>query len=59
MARSCNCVTGCNACAKHCRGYAISFPDIQEIRALYKPEKISQHMEKELQGAVKLIIKER
>jgi NAD-dependent dihydropyrimidine dehydrogenase PreA subunit len=58
VARPYNCVVGCNTCANLCLGDAISFPDIQEIRALYKRERIWQRAKKELQGAGKLIIRE-
>ena len=59
VTRPCNCVIGCHTCANPCLGDAISFPDIQEIPVLYKPESIRQHVKKELQGAGKLIINER
>ena len=58
VARPYNCVVGCSTCANLCMGDAISFPDIQEIRALYKRERIWQQVKTELQEEGKLIIKE-
>ncbi len=34
------CVVGCTTCANLCAGRAISFPDIEELRELYKREGI-------------------
>jgi NAD-dependent dihydropyrimidine dehydrogenase PreA subunit len=59
VARPYSCVVGCNTCANLCLGDAISFPDIQEIRALYKRERVWQQVKKELQEAGELKPKER
>ena len=51
-----NCVVGCNTCANLCLGNAISFPDIHQVRDLYKREKIWPKVKAELaeQGKLKL-----
>ncbi len=36
VVRSYNCVVGCTSCANLCLGKAISFPDIESVRDLYK-----------------------
>lgn len=35
-----NCVVGCSTCGNLCLGKAITFPDIEKIRKLYKKEGI-------------------
>ncbi|MFW5872988.1 MAG: ATP-binding protein [bacterium] len=46
-----SCVVGCTTCASLCKGEAISFPDVKELRALYEREniwaKVTQQMRNE------------
>ena len=46
-----SCVVGCTTCASLCKGEAISFPDVKELRDLYESEnlwaKVTQQMKKE------------
>lgn len=42
------CVVGCTTCATLCQGNAISFPDKESLRKLYKKEKIWIKVKKEL-----------
>ncbi|MCK4608741.1 MAG: ferredoxin family protein [Gammaproteobacteria bacterium] len=55
VARHDDCVVGCTTCANLCPGKAISFPDIEEVRALYKKEGIWAKMTSFLkkQGKIK------
>jgi NAD-dependent dihydropyrimidine dehydrogenase PreA subunit len=45
------CVVGCTTCANLCKGEAISFPDIKELRKQYKKEhlwaKVTRQMKKD------------
>ena len=43
-----NCVVGCTTCANLCLGKAISFPDIAELREVYKRESIWAKVKKQL-----------
>jgi len=40
VARPYDCVVGCTTCAHLCPVWAISFPDIESVRAIYKREGI-------------------
>jgi formate hydrogenlyase subunit 6/NADH:ubiquinone oxidoreductase subunit I len=40
VARPYDCVVGCASCANLCAGRAISFPDVENLRDLYRREKI-------------------
>jgi NAD-dependent dihydropyrimidine dehydrogenase PreA subunit len=40
VARPYECVIGCTTCANLCPAWAISFPDIESVRAIYKREGI-------------------
>lgn len=42
------CVVGCTTCATLCQGNAISFPDKDNLRELYKKERIWSKVKKEL-----------
>ncbi|MDZ7778025.1 MAG: hypothetical protein U5L09_21605 [Bacteroidales bacterium] len=46
-----SCVVGCTTCASLCKGEAISFPDVKELRDLYESEnlwaKVTRQMKKE------------
>lgn len=46
-----SCVVGCTTCASLCKGEAISFPDVKELRDLYEKEnlwaKVTRQMKKE------------
>ncbi len=56
VVRPTQCVVGCTTCANLCLGQAITFPDIQEIRDLYKREKIWSHVKRQLEEEGKLKI---
>ena len=58
VVRPYNCVVGCTTCANLCLGNAISFPDIQEVRALYKREGIWSKIKKQLCEEGKLTVRE-
>ena len=48
VARPYSCVVGCSTCANLCQGNAITFPDIQELRRLYKREHIWAKVKEQL-----------
>jgi len=52
-----NCVVGCTTCSNLCLGNAIIFPDIEEIRKIYKKEHIWSKVKKQLEKEGKLEIK--
>lgn len=58
VARPYSCVVGCNTCANLCLGDAISFPDIQIVRDIYKREGIWSKVKKQLQKERKLEIQQ-
>ncbi|MCX6673342.1 MAG: ferredoxin family protein [Methanothrix sp.] len=53
--RPLQCVVGCTTCANLCMGEAISFPDIKELREVYKKEKIWSKVKRQLEkeGTIK------
>jgi len=51
-----NCVVGCSTCGNLCLGEAISFPDIAEVRALYKKEGIWTKVKRQLVDEGKLSV---
>jgi NAD-dependent dihydropyrimidine dehydrogenase PreA subunit len=55
VARPLQCVVGCTTCANLCMGEAISFPDIKELREVYKKEKIWSKVKRQLEeeGTIK------
>jgi NAD-dependent dihydropyrimidine dehydrogenase PreA subunit len=48
------CVVGCTTCATLCQGKAISFPDKEALRELYKKEEIWAKVKKQLKKEGKL-----
>jgi NAD-dependent dihydropyrimidine dehydrogenase PreA subunit len=42
------CIVGCTTCANLCMGKAITFPDIQMIREIYKKEAIWTKVKKQM-----------
>ncbi len=50
------CVVGCTTCANLCLGNAISFPDIQQVREIYRREKVWASVKKQLMEEGKLKI---
>ena len=48
VVRPYNCVVGCTTCANLCMGRAITFPDIEELRELYKKHGIWAKVKKQL-----------
>jgi NAD-dependent dihydropyrimidine dehydrogenase PreA subunit len=57
VARPYQCVVGCTTCANLCLGNAITFQNIEDIRALYKKEGIWSKVKKKLQEEGKLAYK--
>ncbi|AIS53097.1 4Fe-4S ferredoxin [Thermoanaerobacter kivui] len=57
VAQPYNCIIGCNTCANLCLGNAISFPNLNELRELYKREGIWEKVKEQLQREVSLILK--
>jgi len=55
VARPLQCVVGCTTCANLCMGEAISFPDIKELREVYRKEKIWSKVKRQLEeeGTIK------
>ena len=49
-----SCVVGCTSCATLCKGNAITFPDIKELRALYKRENIWAKVKEQMKNEGKL-----
>lgn len=48
------CVVGCTTCGNLCLGRAISFPDLTEIRELYKREGIWNKVKRQLKEEGKI-----
>lgn len=48
VARPYDCVVGCSTCAHLCLGQAISFPDIQLVRVIYRREGIWAKVRRQL-----------
>ncbi|TET46013.1 ferredoxin family protein [candidate division TA06 bacterium] len=59
VARPYQCVVGCSTCANLCQGEAISFPNIEGIREIYRRERIWKKIKKHLTAQGKLEVKER
>ncbi len=57
VSRPYQCVVGCSTCANLCEGKAITFQNIDEIRAIYKKEKIWTKVKNQLKEEGKLTIK--
>ena len=53
-----NCVVGCSTCGNLCLGKAISFPDIESVRQIYKSEGIWKKVRKQLEQEGKLQVNE-
>ncbi len=51
-----SCIVGCTTCANLCKGNAITFPDISELRNLYEHEKIWANVTMELKKEGKLTV---
>ena len=58
VARSYNCSVGCSSCSHLCLGEAITFPDLNGLRELYKREGIWANVKKQLIEEGKLKIKD-
>jgi len=54
VARPYSCVVGCQTCANLCLGEAISFPDTEAVRTLYKEQGIWAKVKQQLEEAGKL-----
>ena len=54
VARPNACVVGCTTCANLCKGEAIIFPEKEELRALYKREKLWTKVTRQLKKEGKL-----
>lgn len=42
VGRPSKCVVGCSTCAHLCQGNAITFPDVDELRELYKKKNLGK-----------------
>lgn len=49
-----NCVVGCSTCSNLCQGNAITFPNIEDVKKIYKEEKIWSKVKKKLKEEGKL-----
>lgn len=49
VARPTECVVGCSTCATLCQGQCISFPDPDELRALYRKNRVWAAVKQKLQ----------
>lgn len=49
------CVVGCTTCANLCQAEAISFPPLEELRALYKSERLWAKVTKQMKREGKLM----
>lgn len=49
-----NCVVGCSTCSNLCEGNAITFPDIENVKKIYKEEKIWSKVKRKLKEEGKL-----
>jgi len=58
VVRPYSCVVGCQTCANLCLGEAISFPDADELRELYRREGIWAKVKKQLEESGKLKLDE-
>jgi len=58
VARPYNCSAGCTSCSHLCLGEAITFPDLNGLRELYKREDIWAKVKKQLTEEGKLKIKD-
>lgn len=59
VARPNQCIVGCNTCANLCMGNAISFPEKETIREIYKREKIWSKVKKQLEEEGKIKTKQK
>jgi NAD-dependent dihydropyrimidine dehydrogenase PreA subunit len=58
VANPLDCVVGCSSCANLCEGNAITFPDLNELRALYKKEHLWAKVTRQMRELGKLTPKE-
>jgi len=56
IARPYSCVVGCSTCGNLCLGNAITFPDVETVREIYKREKIWPKVKKQLAEEGKLSV---
>lgn len=54
VARPYDCVVGCSTCATLCQERAISFPEVDPVRAIYAKEKIWDKVKEKLQEEGKI-----
>jgi MinD superfamily P-loop ATPase len=52
-----SCVVGCTSCQTLCKGDAITFPDVNELRAFYRKENIWAKVTVQLKSEGKLMPK--
>ena len=57
VARPYNCVVGCTTCANLCLGNAITFPDIEYVREIYRKHGIWARVKRRLEEEGKLVEK--
>jgi len=56
VARPYSCVVGCSTCGSLCLGNAITFPDAESVREIYKREGIWAKVKKQLSEEGKLTV---
>jgi len=54
VVRPLDCIVGCTTRANLCMGKAITFPDIETVRTIYKEQRIWQKVKEDLKQAGKL-----
>lgn len=54
VAKPMDCVVGCTTCANLCKGEAITFPNVNELRELYRKEHLWAKVTKQMKAAGKL-----
>ena len=59
VGRPYSCIVGCSTCANLCMGKAISFPDIESVREIYKKEHLWAKVKKQLTEEGKLKIEKK
>lgn len=57
VAKPLDCVVGCTTCANLCKGHAIDFPDVAQLRQLYQQEHLWAKVTKQMKSEGKLMPK--
>lgn len=57
VAKPLDCVVGCTTCANLCKGEAIRFPEVKQLRQLYQHEHLWAKVTKQMKSEGKLMPK--